>query len=38
VASGDVSGTVKVWDAIEGVNTKGKICLNLSANLSYHNN
>lgn len=23
IASGDVSGTVKVWDAIEGVNTKG---------------
>ncbi|KAA8569358.1 hypothetical protein EYC84_001008 [Monilinia fructicola] len=23
IASGDVSGTVKVWDSIEGVNTKG---------------
>jgi len=23
VASGDVSGSVKVWDAVEGVNTKG---------------
>ena len=23
VASGDVSGAVKVWDAVEGVNTKG---------------
>ncbi len=23
IASGDVSGTVKVWDAVEGVNTKG---------------
>ncbi len=25
VASGDVSGAVKVWDAVEGVNTKGMI-------------
>ncbi|KAI9048647.1 hypothetical protein LZ554_007478 [Drepanopeziza brunnea f. sp. 'monogermtubi'] len=24
VASGDVSGAVKVWDAVEGVNTKGE--------------
>ena len=24
IASGDVSGTVRVWDAIEAVNTKGR--------------
>jgi hypothetical protein len=38
VASGDVSGTVKVWDAIGGVNTKGAIATNLHANLNFHNN
>lgn len=33
VASGDVSGAVKVWDAVEGVNTKGMamICIILTA-------
>jgi len=27
VASGDVSGSVRVWDAVEAVNTKGIGCL-----------
>lgn len=30
VASGDVSGQVKVWDAVEGINTKGRLLLVLS--------
>jgi len=34
IASGDVSGQVKVWDAVEGVNTKGKQSASYSLLLS----